>query len=353
MKNRNIAILLVLFATQLLSGCESIGFYGQAIRGQLHIVIKQRPIDDIIQNPETQAGLREQLRLVMALRVFAQNALALDVGDSYAEYADLGRPYVVWNVTAAPALSLDPLKWCFPIAGCVSYRGYFSEQAAKEKAADLRERGNDVYVGGVGAYSTLGWFDDPVLNSFLRRSEEGLAGLLFHELSHRQLYVKGDTAFNESFATAVQLEGLRRWYEAAGESAKFSDYVIAQERRARIIEMITLHRHRLSKLYSEMQQEPEALAKKRLIIADIKADYARLKREWPGYKAFDGWMAGPINNAKLSTISNYNGWVPSFRQLLKENNGDIRQFYHHCAELAHLEKSERDQRLSALAQRTH
>ena len=227
---KSLALLPLLF---VLCSCESIGFYAQAARGQFSLVRDREPIEELVKAAQLDASTKEKLHLVMRLREFASTELAMDVGDSYSSYVDLQRPYVVWNVTAAPEFAIEPKTWCFPIAGCVSYRGYFAKRDAEDKAAALRSLGYDVYLRGVGAYSTLGWFDDPVLNTFVSRSEQNLAALLFHELSHRQLYVKDDTQFNESFATAVAIESLSRWFSRdASDALKFDQYMESRHRSA-------------------------------------------------------------------------------------------------------------------------
>ncbi|MBI5783517.1 MAG: aminopeptidase, partial [Gammaproteobacteria bacterium] len=213
---RHSLTLLLLLA--VVSGCASPGYYLHAVSGQIEILNKRRPVEEVLNDPATTPQTRQQLKLVRRLRDFASRELGLPDNDSYRSYTDLERPFVVWDVFAAPELSLEPKQWCFLVAGCVPYRGYFARDEAEQFAADLKQDGYDVYVGGVPAYSTLGWFNDPLLNTFIHRSEPELAGLLFHELAHQKIYVSGDTTFNESFATVVELEGVKRWSQQNGNT---------------------------------------------------------------------------------------------------------------------------------------
>ncbi len=195
----------------VLSGCSNFGYYSQAIIGHLSIQVNLVPVADIIADSDTPPELKNQLEKVVEMRAYASEHLFLPSNASYSSYTDLKRPYVLWNVVAAPEFSLEPRQWCFPFAGCVQYRGYYAKEDAQVFAAELNKDGDDIYVGGVAAYSTLGWFADPMLNTILFRDDVSLAGLIFHELAHQQLYVKNDSAFNEGFAKTVELEGVRRW----------------------------------------------------------------------------------------------------------------------------------------------
>ena len=200
-------LLTIAGAVLPLSGCYLL----QAAGGQMEISAKREPIAEVIADAATPPQLRARLEYVANARDFASRELGLPDNESYRSYADLDRPYVVWNVFAAPEFSVEPRRWCFPIAGCVVYRGYFSEEAAQHYASRLRRRGDDAAVGGVAAYSTLGHFKDPVLSTMLGWSDAQLAATLFHELAHQVVYVPGDSEFNESFATVVEEAGLERW----------------------------------------------------------------------------------------------------------------------------------------------
>src|SRR5690606_32875324 len=241
-----LAALLVLPAV----GCSSLGYYGQAISGQFEVYRKSRPVAEVIADPATDPRLRAKLADVQRVREFASRELGLPDNDSYRVYADLGRRYVLWNVFATPELSLEPLTWCFPVSGCVAYRGYFSREAAEAYAEKLRAAGYDVHVGGGTAYSTLGWFSDPLLNTMIHRPLPEIAGLLFHELAHQRLYVRGDTAFSESFAMTVELEGVRRWLEANGEADEYARYARTLERRQQFTQLVLRYRDRLEALYA-------------------------------------------------------------------------------------------------------
>ena len=241
MKLRLLLAALVLLA---LAGCESLSYYSQAIGGQLSLLSRARPIDDWLADPSTPDELRARLELAKRVRAFASNALALPDNASYHSYAALDREYVVWNVYAAAELAVTPKQECFPIAGCVSYRGFFSEQAARKHAEGLRAQGYDVYVAGVAAYSTLGWFDDPLLSTFIRYSDTQLARLVFHELAHQKVYAKNDTVFNESFAVVVEEEGVRRWLDTQGRGAELEAFHASQARRREFAQRVKEARER-------------------------------------------------------------------------------------------------------------
>ena len=242
-----------------LSGC----YYTQAARGQIEVMRKREPIDDVISATDTSAELSTRLQLVQEARRFSVDALHLPDNDSYRTYADLQRDYVVWNVFAAPEFSLQPVSWCFPVAGCVNYRGYFAEDKAQEKAQQLKEDGFDVAVGGVAAYSTLGKFSDPILNTMMRWEDSDLIAVMFHELAHQVLYVKGDSGFNESFASAVEEVGLERWLVSRGESQALAAYRDRRKLRYRLMQRVAKARDDLDAIYASLQSEAEMRAAKR------------------------------------------------------------------------------------------
>lgn len=342
MHPRHLSIsLLVLACVGLSSGCSNLGYYTQSIRGQLDLLWKREAITKVIERPDTPAELKDKLTRVLRLREFASKTLMLPDNGSYRGYADLQREHVVWTVYATPEFSLELRKWCFPFAGCVSYRGHFSPEAAEEFAGPLRAQGDDVYIGGVDAYSTLGWFDDPVLNTFIRRSESALAGLIFHELAHQQLYVKNDTTFNESFARTVELEGVRLWMQSHGTSAQFEDYMRNETRRDEFVAVINRARDRLSELYAAHLDADAMRAQKQQRFELIKADYAELKQRWGGYSGYDAWFATQLNNAKLASVTTYADNVPAFQALLKQKNYDFAAFYAAAKELGELPEAER------------
>jgi predicted aminopeptidase len=330
-------LLLIL----MLGGCATLGYYGQSIGGQWEVWEKEQPIDELLAAPDTPAELREKLQSVLRIRDFASNELALPENDSYRSYADLQRPYVVWNVFAAKPYELTLKRWCFLFAGCVGYRGYFSQAAAEEFAGKLVDEGLEVYVGGVAAYSTLGWFDDPLLNTVVNRSSARIAGLLFHELAHQQLYVEGDTSFNEGFATTVQLEGVRRWLEQNGNEQQRQDYVQFQRRQNDFVTLVTQARDRLQAMYQQGLSEAEMSARKVVIKAELREQYQRLKKTWGGYKGYDEWFAQDLNNAQLAAVTTYRDRVSAFQRLLAKHDGDLVAFYRACAELGEMAEEER------------
>ena len=342
--------LLVLTCVELISGCSNLGYYTQSIRGQLDLLWKREAIGEIIKRPDTPADLKDKLTRVLRAREYASQTLLLPDNGSYRSYADLQREHVVWTVYATPEFSLELRKWCFPFAGCVSYRGHFSPDAAEEFAAPLRAQGDDVYTGGVDAYSTLGWFDDPVLSTFIRRSEPALAGLIFHELAHQQLYVKNDTTFNESFARTVELEGVRLWLQSHGTSAQLDDYTHNEARRDEFVTVINHARDRLGALYAADLAADAKRAQKQQLFELIKNDYAELKQRWGGYAGYDAWFATQLNNAKLASVTTYADDVPAFQALLKQKNNNFAAFYAAAKELGELPEAERKARLKKLAE---
>lgn len=345
---------LLLLCLSLVGGCETLGWYGQAIGGQWEILRKQEDIETLLADPDTPAPLRERLEGVLAIREFADTELQLPVGDSYTRYVDLERPYVLWNVFATPPFSLQPVEWCYPIAGCVGYRGYFSRARAYEKAQSLRDRGLDVHVGGVAAYSTLGWFDDPVFNTLINRSEDSLAALLFHELAHRQYYLPGDTAFNEGFATAVEREGLRRWLDsravADAEQARIlRQSRLAAKRQEQFVSLVQSTMDRLRKLYASDLPAGRMRLRKDRILAGLRDDYARHREEvWEGRGWYDGFFTGELNNAHLITVGTYFDWVPAFERLLADLEGSLPLFYAEVARIGELPTDRRRRELQDL-----
>ena len=314
-------IAVVIISVVSLSGC----YYTQAARGQLDVMRKREPIADVIADVETSGELADRLRIVAEARSFSVSELGLPDNDSYRSYADVERDYVVWNVFAAPEFELEAKQWCFPVAGCVSYRGYFSEQAANAEAARLKGKGFDVSVGGIAAYSTLGKFDDPVLNTMMRWEDVDLVATMFHELAHQLLYVKGDTAFNESFATAVEEFGIERWLASRDPNAEMEKYRDTRRLRERLVQLVATARTDLEEIYAESIDAAEMrLAKSarlKLLEAVMKHEFEESGRQVPA------WVGGGLNNARLASMALYHGRLPEFRELLAECNDDIRCFY--------------------------
>jgi predicted aminopeptidase len=328
-----------------LTGCETLHYYSQAVSGQMKIVSGRKSIDRLLAAPETPQTLKTQLKLVLDIREFAKAALHLPVNNHYLTYTDLKRPYVVWNVFAAPEFSLEPKTWYYPVIGRTAYRGYFSKSMALRHANTLTKKHFDVYVAGISAYSTLGWFDDSVLSTTIHRADSGLAALIFHELAHQVLYIKGDTAFNESFATAVEQEGLRRWIQATHNPSAYQDYLRQRQRKKQFIQLIADFRSRLQTLYGRVLLPADKRRLKNDIFIQLKLEYTHMKRAWQGYPGYDNWFKEPLNNAKLISVSTYYDYVPAFIKILEQSDGHLEQFYRHCEELAELSKSERHRRL--------
>lgn len=342
---------LVLTGWALLSiavcGCESVHYYGQAIQGQYRILEGRRSISEIMADPESPELLRERLTHILAVRQFAENELRLPVENHYLTYVNLKRPYVVWNVFAAPEFSLTPKTWCYPLVGCAAYRGYFTEKNARQYAAGLSSRGYEVYVAGVTAYSTLGWFDDPVLSTFLQYSEDQSAALIFHELAHQILYAKGDTMFNESFATAIEQEGLKRWQAETQASHRYNDYLKNYRRQQQFIRLIMQYRRLLETLYQSEASTIDKREQKISIFSELRDEFDRLKTSKNGLSAYDNWMNNSLNNAKIASVAAYHDFVPAFQKMLVENDGNLNQFYTACRELAQGTKDERHRILSS------
>ncbi len=332
----------------LLAGCSSMQYYAQAMSGHLDVMQRARSIDEVLASDATPGALRAKLEQVRAIRAFAVQEMALPDNGSYRSYADVGRPYVVWNVFAAPEFSLKPHKSCFPLVGCVSYRGYYNLADAERQAARLRDAGFDVFVGGVPAYSTLGWFDDPVLNTFVGYPQAELARLMFHELAHQVVFAKGDTQFNESFAVAVEREGLRRWLARRGTDADRAAYTAQRARRDAFVALVQDYRGKLEHWYAAPVDATEMRAGKQRILSEMAADYALLKQSWGGYPGYDRWFASGVNNAQFASFVAYSQHVPAFEALLERAGGDMPTFYASVRALAEQDKLLRETTLAEL-----
>ncbi len=338
--------LAAVVCVAVLSGCSNLGYYYQAVEGQMQIWHRSRPIQRVIDDAKTPAQLRERLMQVLRMREFASKELELPDNGSYRKYADLERPYVVWNVFATAEFSVVPKQWCFVFAGCVSYRGYFSESGAQQFSTGLERDGLDVFVAGIPAYSTLGWFDDPVLNTVVRYPDAQLARLIFHELAHQVVYVPGDTVFNESFAVAVELEGVDRWLARYGDATQRAAFETLENRKNEFIDLVMKYLAKLKMLYESADAGADKRRKKAQTFADMKAQYLLLKASWGGYAGYDRFFAQELNNAHLVPVATYSELVPGFRRLLADNDGDFRRFYAAVKELAKLSRAERTERLA-------
>jgi len=341
-------LLLLVALASLLGGCATLRYYSQAVSGQLDLLRRATPIDEELRKDAVPAALKAKLRAVLRIREFASRELALPDNGSYTRYADLGRRYALWNVFATPEFSTEPVTSCFVIAGCVGYRGYFGEAGAEAEGAALRERGYDVYIGGVPAYSTLGWFDDPVLSTFIQYPESELARLMFHELAHQRLYVKDDTRFNESFAATVEQAGVERWLAQNGNERERAVYARQQRMRREFVALLVKYRALLEQYYrQDLPPEQKRLGKAQRF-AEMSEEYRQLKESWGGFAGYDRWFAGKPNNATLASVALYTELVPAFRALLAREGGDLPRFYAAVKQLARLPKDERDARLAIL-----
>lgn len=330
-----------------LDGCSSLSYYSQLGSGQWRLLQAREPVTAVIADPTRDPRLRAQLAQAQKARDFASAHLHLPDNRSYRLYADIQRPYVVWNVFATPEFSLSPQTHCFPIAGCVAYRGYYSQGAARGAAALQRQQGMDVYIGGVEAYSTLGWFDDPILSSMLTWGDERLASLIFHELAHQRFYVKDDTEFNESFANFVEQEGSRQWRTAQGLPPLHIDQA---RQRDQFIQLILDVRGRLQQLYAQPLSAAQMRAGKQAEFARLRADYQQLReQQWAGDKRYDAWIYAPLNNAKLLPFGLYDQWVPAFAALFQQERGDWPAFYRAVEAMGALPARERKAALERLA----
>lgn len=336
-------LLCVIVAT--LSGCGSLSYYLGAINGHAEILNRQRPISEVIADPDTSEALREALLDIQQTRRFAVEALQLPDNDSYRYYANIERDYAVWNVIATPALSIEPRQWCFLFAGCLNYRGYFSQNKAQNYAERLQQQGYDTYVAGARAYSTLGWFDDPLLNTMLLRDEARRVGIVFHELAHQKLYLANDPIFNESFAVFIEQEGVKRWFTARGHHEEADRYQQTLERRARFHALLLETRRKLAQLYASEQPESIKHAHKQRIFTQLTQNYRRLKQQWQGYDAYDAWMQQPLNNAHLALIATYREQVELLEHLLERLGGDLTAFYAEVQRLGKLSREERNKEL--------
>ena len=309
----------------LLSGCSSVSYYSQLAGGQWQLLRAREPVAEVIADPSRPQGLRDHLAQAQKARTFASEHLNLPDNQSYRLYADIGRPYVVWNVFATQEFSLAPQTHCFPIAGCVAYRGYYSQGAARGEAALLRQQGMDVSIGGVEAYSTLGWFNDPIMNSMMNWGDERLATLIFHELAHQRFYVQDDTEFNESFASFVEQEGTRQWRAAQGLAPLGSS---TRQQRDQFTQLILDTRKRLEKLYVQPLSVEAMRQAKAAEFEALRREYRQMRdSQWGGDKRYDAWMNLPMNNARLLPFGLYDRWVPAFAALFRQEGGDWLKFY--------------------------
>ena len=338
---------LVVIGLVTVASCSTVSFYGQALRGQVEILVNREAVTHVISSPNTTAVRRQALIEVASILDFAGDTLGLPAQDRYMRVVEINRPYVVWNVVAADFLSTEPLARCYPVIGCAAYRGYFTIEGAAREANRLQRRGYDVHVSGIAAYSTLGWFDDPLLSTFLDWPVERLAELLFHELAHVVVYVTGDSAFNEAYASFVGERGVTRWLKERGGDVEA--YRLRRQARYRLDNYLIAWRERLRRLYAGDDSEETKTERKRWAMQEIGRCYRR-HRVLLGAGRFDGYMEAPFNNARLAQVATYGYWVPAFEALFSAGREDWKIFHADVIALSELPRGERDERMLRLRQ---
>jgi len=338
--------LLLLSSVLSLSACSSVGYYSQAVTGHLKLMSDRQSIKKLLAADDTDPELRGKLQTLTDARQYAVTALGLPENDSYNTYVETGRRAVTWNVVATKEFSMQPNTWCFPVAGCVSYRGYFDIHDAEKFAAALAEKSHDVTISGASAYSTLGWFDDPVLDTMLRGDDLRYVGTLFHELAHQLLYVKDDSNFNEAFASFVEQVGVRRWLEDEQQVERIKDYDESLERAEQFVELLKTTRQALVDLYKQSLEETEMRDRKQKVFDDMLGNYETLKASWDGYKGYDGWFRRELNNARLVAVATYRRYVPAFYAMYDEVGGNLQQFYDLAKEVSVLPGDQRRARMA-------
>jgi predicted aminopeptidase len=341
-----IRALVACVALTVLPACGTL-YISQAARGQWQVLHRRRSIATVMSDARTAPALRDRLAAVRDARDFASVQLGLPDNKSYRSFADLGRPFVVWSVVAVPEFSIEPARWCFPIAGCVAYRGYFSEHNAEVFASELRKKSFDVYVQGVPAYSTLGRFADPVLNTMLIYGDNELAAIVFHELAHQLTYVAGDSEFNEAFAVTVEETGLARWLEYLGHKEQLEQYEQERERDFAFNTLFARRRAELARLYASKLPVEVMRERKRLQFAELADDMRDLERRQGVRSGYEEWIASGLNNADLAAVATYFDCVPGFERLLAQEDGDLPRFYAAVRALARLPQRERHRQLCA------
>jgi predicted aminopeptidase len=320
---RHATILIALF---FLSGCASINYYSQSIQGQFEVLQKRQSIDDILKEKNISDSLRNKLNTVLSIRDFSIQHLGLPNNNSYLSYADLERDHVIWNIFATEEFSLEPITWCYLVVGCLNYRGYFSQAEAQQHAIELEKQGYDIYLGGVSAYSTLGWFDDPVLNTMIRWSDVRLATVMFHELAHQQLYIKNDTEFNEAYADAVAHIGVTRWLEQHSDKYLLNQYKQSQYQEREFIDLIMRYKSMLNKVYQSEELENTIRKQKNALLQQMKNDYLKISQTWEN-TPYKKWFASDINNAKLAAIVTYRKYFPAFIDIYEKLDKNLHRFY--------------------------
>jgi len=338
----------------LLPACSSVGYYLDAVNGHLNILADQESINDILQQDSISPELKSKLVLATEARDFASAEMLLPDNDSYRYYSDINRDYVVWNVIATEKYSITAKQWCFMVVGCVSYRGYFNQDDAKAYAKTLKAQGYDVNISGAQAYSTLGWFDDPLLNTMIKHNDAQIVGLIIHELAHQQIYINGDSSFNEAFASSVEIEGIKRWFHRQSRNStdaqkkQFRQYLKSKQRNGEFKQLLKAAQKNLDELYksNKFKHSVKQQTLKAAIFTKLKLDYQRLKISWQNYSGYDVWMNRDLNNAHLALIATYYEKVPIFQSILLSVDNNIQHFYDIVESIGELEESERNARLA-------
>lgn len=330
--------IVTLFMVMMgVSACSSLTYYTSLLNGQYELLEKRQPVAELIQSKNVSRNVKDALIISQEMRDFASRDLLLPDNNSYRSYADIGRDYALWNVIATKEFSLQAKRWCNIFVGCISYRGYFSKAEADSYAAQLHLQGYDTYVAGAKAYSTLGWFDDPLLNTMLYKSEARRAGIIFHELAHQKIYIRDDSAFNEAFATMIEQEGVRRWFKFQNEPDTFIEYQLSKTRDREFNQLLRQTREDLNKVYQQSLPDADKRRSKREIFVQLQHRYKELKKHWQGYSGYDNWMAQELNNAHLSLLATYYDLVPIFNKLLAEQKDDLTSFYQRVEDIGKLE----------------
>ena len=335
-------IRILLLLLPLLTGCADLGYYWHSAKGHMAIMDKRVDIDELIASPETDDKLKQRLELVKEIRQFAFERLALPESDSYSSYAQLDQPYALQNLFAAPEFSTRLITWCYPIAGCTSYRGFYEQQRLDDFVEGLKADNNDIHIGRVPAYSTLGWFDDPVLSSFINWSDHRLAGLLFHELTHQKIYIDDDSKFNESLATAVQQVGIRLWLLAHKDEAELDRFNRSLLYRRDVVLLIEEARNQLAELYATEASAEIKRQQKQALFAQLPEQYETVADAHDYRDGFANWFSRDFNNAKLASVSTYNALVPAFVKMIEAHHNDFEAFFGYAEKVGDLEKAQRD-----------
>ncbi len=343
---------LIIMFTSFMSGCSTISYYSQAVVGHFKLLSARQNIDAALASAETDDALKLKLTQAQKIRKFASERLGLPENNSYKSFAITGKNYITWNVIAASEFSVQAKTWCFPVAGCVSYKGYFAEESANQLAEKLSDEGFDTTVTGATAYSTIGWFDDPILDTMLKGEDTRIAGLIFHELAHQQLYVKDDSDFNEAFASFVEQQGVRIWLKERNDVEGLDRYRQMLEMRADFSELLLATRNRLQKIYASERSEQEKRQEKVREFEHLRRDYKAFKYSWNDYSGYDAWFSSELNNAKLVATATYRRLIPAFTALYDTSDNNIDIFYRKVREIAKKNKHERENNLTFLLENT-